>query len=69
MDRYGAERVLNTVAPISDSDVLEVDRLLEEKLSRLSITAWQPRNMAWHASQIVKQVDPGAETAAARMAH
>ncbi|WP_075848380.1 HNH endonuclease signature motif containing protein [Saccharomonospora sp. CUA-673] len=69
VDRYCAERVLNVVAPISDSDALEVDRLLEEKLSRLSITAWQPRNMAWHASQIVKQVDPGAETAAARMAH
>ncbi|WP_075846110.1 HNH endonuclease signature motif containing protein [Saccharomonospora sp. CUA-673] len=69
VDRYGAERVLNVVAPVSDSDALEVDRLLEEKLSRLSLTAWQPRNMAWHASQIVKQVDPGAETAAARMAH
>ncbi|WP_255375620.1 HNH endonuclease signature motif containing protein [Saccharomonospora sp. CUA-673] len=69
VDRYCAERVLNTVAPVSDLDALEVDRLLEEKLSRLSLTAWQPRNMAWHASQIVKQVDPGAETAAARMAH
>ncbi|WP_255375691.1 HNH endonuclease signature motif containing protein [Saccharomonospora sp. CUA-673] len=69
VDRYGAERVLNVVAPVSDSDALEVDRLLEEKLGRLSLTAWQPRNMAWHASQIVKQVDPGAETAAARMAH
>ncbi|WP_075850495.1 HNH endonuclease signature motif containing protein [Saccharomonospora sp. CUA-673] len=69
VDRYCAERVLNVVAPVSDSDALEVDRLLEEKLGRLSLTAWQPRNMAWHASQIVKQVDPGAETAAARRAH
>ncbi|WP_075849629.1 HNH endonuclease signature motif containing protein [Saccharomonospora sp. CUA-673] len=69
VDRYCAERVLNTVAPVSDADALEVDRLLKEKLARLSLTAWQPRNMAWHASQIVKQVDPGAETAAARMAH
>ncbi|WP_083665855.1 DUF222 domain-containing protein [Saccharomonospora sp. CUA-673] len=69
VDRYCTERVLNVVAPVSDSDTLEVDRLLEEKLSRLSLTAWQPRNTAWHASRIVQQVDPGAETAAARMAH
>ncbi|OLT38724.1 hypothetical protein BJF85_08570 [Saccharomonospora sp. CUA-673] len=68
VDRYGAERVLNVVAPVSDDDARVVDQLLLDKLATMKMSAWQPRNMAWHASKLVQDIDPGAVESAARMA-
>lgn len=68
VELYGARRVLAATEPLSDQHARQVDALLADKLATAPATSWQPRNLARHAARLVEHVDPGGQTARARMA-
>jgi len=69
MDGYGARRVLQVTAPLSDEHARQVDVLLADKLADAAVSTWQPVNMARCVARLVEQVDPGGHAARARQAN
>lgn len=66
IESYGAKRVLDVTAPLTDDQARAVDDLLAEKLGSAPASTWQPRNMVRHVARLMEKVDPGGQTERAR---